>query len=361
MLLETGSLPLRDDFVHDSETIAAAYHQCRDDEKEMMQDLERTPGDSSLAIDLMNIRLIGHLLDLLCHYQKDQAAAHIAKTIMSRDGTRQKRIEAGAFYNKYLIKTFYSNRGRTPAPSSHPSRPSFDFRAPVIKDELEANINEYTYPQNHQMAKKAALVRDNYRCVATKKIHIYCNVARPPNSLTTLTQCTHIFPESTNTDLHDPKKSEYVASVWALFEAFGHDSVMDALKGKNIHSLDNTLTLDCSVHSAFDRLQLWFEATEVPNHYNVVTSNDLNLGLGLPDSVTFETTDERLALPNPAFLHLHALCCKVARMSGAAEYYDQLDNDYEYDRTGPVPADILTARLHDISSSTLSHLIESVS
>jgi len=46
-------------------------------------------------------------------------------------------------------------------------------------------------------------------------------------------------------------------------------------------------------------------------------------------------------------------------MSGAAGYYELLDGDDEYSSTGAVPADILTARLHDISISQ-SHIVDPV-
>lgn len=38
---------------------------------------------------------------------------------------------------------------------------------------------------------------------------------------------------------------------------------------------------------------------------------------------------EYLPLPDPRFLALHAACCKVAQMSGAAEYVDKMDRDLE--------------------------------
>ncbi|TFK56325.1 hypothetical protein OE88DRAFT_1649534 [Heliocybe sulcata] len=101
----------------------------------------------------------------------------------------------------------------------------------------------------------------------------------------------------------------------------------------------------------FDQLRLWFEATDVAKCYSVVTSHEPALGLGVPDTVAFETTDGRLALPNPTYLRIHALCCKVAHLSGAAEHYKQLENDSEYDATGPLAADVLTARLYDLNTT----------
>ncbi|TFK56324.1 hypothetical protein OE88DRAFT_2840 [Heliocybe sulcata] len=86
ILLEpAGPIPLHDSFLHHHEAIVAAYRCCCADEKEVLQELERTPGNSSLTIDLMNIRIIGHLIDILSWNQEDQAVAHISKTIREHD------------------------------------------------------------------------------------------------------------------------------------------------------------------------------------------------------------------------------------------------------------------------------------
>ena len=46
------------------------------------------------------------------------------------------------------------------------------------------------------------------------------------------------------------------------------------------------------------------------------------------DFVTFSTNDpEHLPVPAPELLALHATCCKVAHLSGAAEYIDRLYRD----------------------------------
>lgn len=36
-----------------------------------------------------------------------------------------------------------------------------------------------------------------------------------------------------------------------------------------------------------------------------------------------------MPVPDPALLALHAACCKVARMSGAAEWIEQHDRDMD--------------------------------
>ena len=45
--------------------------------------------------------------------------------------------------------------------------------------------------------------------------------------------------------------------------------------------------------------------------------------------ITFTSPDPELELPDPRYLKLHAAICKVAHMSGAAEYMDKHDRDLE--------------------------------
>ena len=51
---------------------------------------------------------------------------------------------------------------------------------------------------------------------------------------------------------------------------------------------------------------------------------------GLPTTVTFTTPDPvLLPLPDPKYLALHAVCARVAHLSGAGEHFEELDRDTE--------------------------------
>lgn len=72
--------------------------------------------------------------------------------------------------------------------------------------------------------------------------------------------------------------------------------------------------------------------------------------------MTFTSTDPRLELPSATYLAIHAACCGVAHMSGAAKYFDKV-LDHDDDLCGYTPCDterfagVLAARLYDISCS----------
>ena len=48
-----------------------------------------------------------------------------------------------------------------------------------------------------------------------------------------------------------------------MLNRFGYTNIEQELAGTKIHRLENVLTLDLILHTAFDQLNLWFDA--VPN------------------------------------------------------------------------------------------------
>ena len=119
-------------------------------------------------------------------------------------------------------------------------------------------------------------------------------------------------------------------------------TVQEELSGDKIHNLENLLTTDHTVHHHFDLLNLWLEATvslgahvfrlanfyftqNTPNYYKVCMASGRGSpkGYGLPEYVTMRSMiPGELPLPNPSYLALHAACCRVAHMSGAARSLD---------------------------------------
>ncbi|KAK7468358.1 hypothetical protein VKT23_002873 [Stygiomarasmius scandens] len=173
-----------------------------------------------------------------------------------------------------------------------------------------------------------------------------------PDDPSTTTECAHIFPQSTNngtsctaaTELH---KLDNAASFWTILERFGFPGISHELDGNKVHQLGNVMTLDHSIHHLMDKLSLWFEPAPdgIPYHYNIVTSDTAFKRLGVPRDITFsadlsihkvlnpdlDVAESDLPLPNPNYLHIHATACKVAHMSGAADYIDLIFRDMEVD------------------------------
>jgi hypothetical protein len=70
---------------------------------------------------------------------------------------------------------------------------------------------------------------------------------------------------------------------------------------------------------------------------------------GYKQYVIFTTPDPvKLPVPSPVYLAIHAACAKVAHLSGAAEYIDNVSRDME---------DMRTLDPHGSSSDVLEHAI----
>ncbi|KAF9230563.1 hypothetical protein BU15DRAFT_91086 [Melanogaster broomeanus] len=270
------------------------------------------------ARELVHARILGYLI---VHGPSDDARKTVAREVDSCDGDEIKLGDLGRLYYK----------GRTPTPSSHPSRPSFD----TIKDVMSSSMTEA--PSQHQVAKRQALRRDNFRCVITGVLDL-TSAERHPELLqmglrAEKTYCAHIFPKSTNMNISGDgnSKHDYGASMWAVMTRFGYKYLPQELNGNNIHRLQNILTLNDTMHEQFNTLKLWFEPTDIPDKYNVCWSEDWRRqATGAPSTVQFTTPDpEELPLPSPTYLRIHAACAKVAKLSGAGDYIDKLSRDLE--------------------------------
>lgn len=53
---------------------------------------------------------------------------------------------------------------------------------------------------------------------------------------------------------------QHAGSLWTILKCFGFGDLPERLNGYGIHSLDNVMTLDPTIHDWFDRLEIWFEA-----------------------------------------------------------------------------------------------------
>ncbi|KAH9482082.1 hypothetical protein JR316_0004177 [Psilocybe cubensis] len=307
--------------------VVSAYNACLRLEASIQQAINDNSED--VGKKMIYARILGYLI----HYvPTDQGLKTIVDEIAScKDDTAC--LQLGRMYFDHYIRAFKAKKGRTPTPSSHASRPSFDTIQDMIKDTLvEA-------PQSHRQAKQLALIRDGYRCVVTggydaSSVRTIAELKRrvtsDPKGVSALTECAHIFAESTNASIGPgSEKREYAASMWAVMTRFGYEKRPEELNGARIHRLENILTLVPNFHGLFDLLQVWFTATEIENKYKLEAVDSLILR-PYPEYVTFTSPDPaKYPLPSPVYLAIHAACAKVAHLSGAAAYIDKYNEDLD--------------------------------
>ncbi|GBE88143.1 hypothetical protein SCP_1203730 [Sparassis crispa] len=297
----------------------SAYQICLRLEEEIEADA--SPAQNSKE-QMIFCRILGYLL---CYGPNIGARVAVYKQIISCKD-KKALVQLGKMYFDHYVRAFRSNKGPTPTPSNHASRPSLDTMADMIKDCLEEA------PQGHSTAKNKALVRDGFRCVVTgaydfisvMRSEELAGRARSEGVNLTYTECAHILSESTNLNTANSDK------VWSIMNTFSsRKNLSDDLNGAKIHRLENVMTLEPSVHRSFDALEIWFIVTKTKNKYKLEGRSDLYLRQ-LPNDVTFTTIDpELLPVPSPDYLALHAACAKVAHLSGAAEYINKVLRDLE--------------------------------
>ncbi|KAI0364578.1 hypothetical protein BV20DRAFT_1057144 [Pilatotrama ljubarskyi] len=309
------------------------------------------------AHQLIHARVVGYLL---LYAPSSHARRTLESEVALCQTTRDPHpalFEIGAKYVRHLIVLFRESRGRTPTPSDDPSQPASDPPGQDLLSDLQR------VPRDHSSAKALALRRDAYRCMVTGRIDTDSFLA----GLTTLvdgespgsTNCCHIFPDSLGSinvaGATEPRDRE-PATVWSILTRFGYQDICEELDfastKANLHRLENIMTLDVTVRDAFDQMNMWFEAIDGrENTYKIVLAAKVQrLAKFLtPEQVTFTSDHPELPLPSPKYLRVHAACCRVAHMSGAAEHLDLIFRDMEdlkvlaHDGTS---ADVLSIALH---------------
>ncbi|KAF9062785.1 hypothetical protein BDP27DRAFT_1300150 [Rhodocollybia butyracea] len=232
--------------------------------------------------------------------------------------------------------------------STHPSRPSFNTLEDMLSNTIEASGTDYI------TARKKTLARDGYRCMLTGCFdtnscsrNVELAALRGDDADAEVQTC-HILNKSALYNLEDLPEDragtparDHAAGVMAILTQFGLEQLVDELIQKGgIHSLRNLLSLISPLHLPFDRLDLWFDETDEENVYQVQVARPNILKLFAyvnrrPHFAVDETIKKvnfrsaHLALPDPRLLALHAVCARVAHMSGAAEYFYELERDAE--------------------------------
>ncbi|KAJ4495235.1 hypothetical protein C8R41DRAFT_866572 [Lentinula lateritia] len=326
-----------------SDTSRSTYELCRRWETAAQQ-----YGDKKL----MQARVLGYML---YYSPTDAARAAITRSILSCNDNDEQLSELAELYQKFFIRCFRKYKGRTPTSQSHPSRHSFDVMKNVIFSKLKQA------PENYSEARAHALLRDGFRDPFTGKYDYLVEQfdAVDPELLLEFgcasLQVAHIIPDSTYFRLVGAKK-DYASSVLAILRQFGYDT--EKLNGVKVHSLYNLITMSLDMHDAFDQLRIYLEEIGT-NTYRVKKFKQTQMVPG--HDIKFSTDDpEFYPVPDRELIALHAMCAKVAHMSGAGAYIEDFDRDIEdlgvfADNGGS--ADVLSPALAVIADFPYKHYV----
>jgi len=238
-----------------------------------------------------------------------------------------------------------------------------------ISRAVDAASNAPAGPERNSRAADLAKEVDKQRKAANRYATALAKF--PTNPQLSPTDASHIFPESINTNIDVENKvtngsiyasyypllifsqKAYAAVIWTLMDQLGHSSFGDELDGAQIHKLSNILTLDVSLHTNFDRLDLWLEVDPAQAHTYRICGLQ-NVIRDLPATVTFTSQHPSYELPDPRYLKMHAACCRVAHMSGAAGYVADILDDLDEGGTRVLSEDGLSGKLLDFALPAMS-------
>ncbi|KZV63524.1 hypothetical protein PENSPDRAFT_616491 [Peniophora sp. CONT] len=308
--------------------------------------------------ELVNVRVLGFLLlefierrGILGDGPADCLSEKIVEVECLEDVSK-----LGGLYREKLVRTFLKTdkRKHTP-PSSHSSRQDeFDTIEQSIVEMMKGSDKDY------RTARKRALARDGFRCAVSGSYdRISCVSNSELLSRARLGQgradlkCCCILKEGMMRGVDtivDEVSHDAAGRATSVLELLGLGDLEDQdglSRMDGVYDLSNILILRDDLHGLFDRLGLWFEATTEDNTYRVCIPEPSDIPpYAYNDLVHFEDHSGRgLSLPSRWLLTLHAVCARVAHMSGAVGFLEELDCEVE--DTFVLAGDGSSARLLD--------------
>ncbi|KZV73561.1 hypothetical protein PENSPDRAFT_602621 [Peniophora sp. CONT] len=293
--------------------------------------------------ELMNIRVPGFLLLEFISRSAilgDEPASYISTELVSLKSLEDVS-ELGGRYREKLVRAFKTEHHPPTPPRSPPSRPEFDTMEQLIDEMMQGS------GRDSRTASNRALARDDFRCAITRHFdRLACKRNRVLVKRRDLEQvgavplrCCHILNEGImqgiehgSTDERVIRKNATAGGAMTILQLFGHGDIAEIITNKDgVHDLSNIITLRSELHALFNDLGVWFEATAELNAYEVCVHDPADmLPYRYDNIVRFRDHSGRdLPLPSPRLLTLHAVCARVAHMSGATEFFDEIDRDIE--------------------------------
>lgn len=194
-------------------------------------------------------------------------------------------------------------------------------------------------PHRLRGLRRTCLLRDGNRCVVTghldKEVHRLDRAEKRSGSFGVQTQAAHIIPHSLNAirTVGDALGSTE-SFVWQILNMFDA-GISDELEGVRIDAPSNAMILATELHDEFGKLRCYLDEVG-PNSYVFRKTRDaavLSPAANPMPRITFRNHEPEGSvwadLPSPRLLKLHAACCKMMDLAGAAEYVEYLIDELE--------------------------------
>ncbi|TFY78403.1 hypothetical protein EWM64_g5610 [Hericium alpestre] len=214
-----------------------------------------------------------------------------------------------------LIQVFRNPKG--PTPDISPSQ------SPKPSSQLAAQDAEHLLRKTSLTAKelrKLTLLRENNCCVFTgarDRASIDINMLQADPAMSRM-EMVHIISQYSSEAIGRVTpaaraKFDWARTADAVIERFGGLSNRALLDDQGLNSPLNAFMTTSDPHIAFDQLDMWLTPAKTSNGDLMANTYDV-----------LASDPEVIPAPHPELIAVHAACARVAHMSGAAEYLEEL-------------------------------------
>lgn len=192
-------------------------------------------------------------------------------------------------------------------------------------------------PHRLRGLRRTCLQRDGSRCVVTGLLdkEVHRRTEKHSGTYGVLTEAAHIIPHSLNAvrsvgDVLSSTKS----FVWQILNMFD-TGISTELEGGRIDAPSNAMILAHDLHDEFGKLRCYLEEVGLNSYVFRKTRDAAVLAPGMTPKplITFVNHEPEgtlwADLPSARLLKLHAACCKMMEMAGAAEYVESVIEDLD--------------------------------
>ncbi|KAK0501430.1 hypothetical protein EDD18DRAFT_1458934 [Armillaria luteobubalina] len=206
-------------------------------------------------------------------------------------------------------------------------------------DSSEDDLHPSTMQETPWEAMQNSSKRDGHRCVLSHwyNLQYMMNLSHfePGNPLLHgLVPCdpveeARIIPIERKANTADSAQQVKVEYMEMILSRFGKTDIFEDLNADDLRHMSNMMSLNPALHQFFDSLDMCLTAVEGQSNTYRIEVLFPGMLSNIPENpVTFTSNEPNLPLPSPVLLALHRACTRVAHLSGADQYVDELlDSD----------------------------------
>ncbi|TFY75682.1 hypothetical protein EWM64_g8331 [Hericium alpestre] len=292
-------------------------------------ELERSHAIMAEISPIVAARVLGYCLRF-AHSQAGRAA--LTREINECDRDLELLAGLAHLYVFGLIRVFRNPKGPTPDISA-PQSPQLSLQQAIQNAE--------------RLLRKTSFTDRELRKLVDMASSLFIAPPTDPDGKFDDLEVAHIISQSLSEGIDGVTpaaraKFDWARTAGAIMERFGDFDSQALLGDQGLNSPLNAFMSSRGPHAAFDGLNMWLTAAKTSHGDIMANTYDVTLvaaqrkaspeflariGSGIQPQIKFTPLpvgSEVIPAPYPKLIGLHAACAKIAHMSGAAEYLEEI-------------------------------------